>query len=210
MEGGAQSPQSAQYTAQPLLVSNIVHRDSSHRASVLQYVSQNIRRLRTEQRYSQTLLAERSGVSRRMLVAIEAGEKNVSLTTLDLIAEALGVAFSTLIQAPEQRDSARINQLAWAGQHTESRAVLLGSSSARREVELWEWTLGPGEHYASEADAEGWSEQIYVCSGCLTVVIEGGEVRLQAGDFYIFQSNCRYAYRNDGDQPTRFVRNVVI
>jgi transcriptional regulator with XRE-family HTH domain len=30
-----------------------------------------------------------------MLVAIEAGEKNVSLTTLDLIAEALGVAFST-------------------------------------------------------------------------------------------------------------------
>jgi transcriptional regulator with XRE-family HTH domain len=34
---------------------------------------------------SQTALAEKSGVSRRMLVAIEAGEKNVSLTTLDRV-----------------------------------------------------------------------------------------------------------------------------
>lgn len=187
-----------------------MHKDSSHRASVLQHVSQNIRRLRNDRGLSQTALAERSGVSRRMLVAIEAGEKNVSLTTLDLIAEALGVAFSTLIQAPEQRDPARINELAWAGEQPDSRAVLLGSSPARREVELWEWTLAPGEHYASEADAEGWSEQIYVTEGCLTLLIESGELRLRAGEFHIFPSDCRYAYRNDGDQPTRFVRNVVI
>ena len=88
---------------------------------------------------------------------IEAGEKNVSLTTLDLIAEALGVAFSTLIQAPDQRDPGRIEELAWAGEFPQSRAVLLGSSTARREVELWEWTLAPGECYVSEADADGWN-----------------------------------------------------
>ena len=76
-------------------MSNIVHNDTSHRASVLQHVSLNVRRLRNVAGISQATLAERSGVSRRMLVAIEAGEKNVSLTTLDLIAEALGVAFST-------------------------------------------------------------------------------------------------------------------
>ncbi|MGE7992729.1 helix-turn-helix domain-containing protein [Pseudomonas sp. NPDC089554] len=187
-----------------------MHKDSSHRASVLQHVSQNIRSLRTAASLSQSALAERSGVSRRMLVAIEAGEKNVSLTTLDLIAEALGVAFSTLIQAPDQRDPGRINELAWAGEHPGSHAVLLGSSPARREVELWAWTLAPGEHYRSEADAEGWSEQIYVTEGCLTLVIEGGELRLNTGEFHIFPSNCRYAYRNDGDVPTRFVRNVVI
>ncbi|MDH0665871.1 helix-turn-helix domain-containing protein, partial [Pseudomonas sp. GD03858] len=84
-----------------------MHKDSEHRASVLQHVSQNVRRLRGDAGLSQAALAERSGVSRRMLVAIEAGEKNVSLTTLDLIAEALGVAFSTLIQAPDRRDPSR-------------------------------------------------------------------------------------------------------
>ncbi|QXH49782.1 XRE family transcriptional regulator [Pseudomonas fakonensis] len=187
-----------------------MHKDSMQRASVLQHVSHNIRRLRGVAGMSQAALAERSGVSRRMLVAIEAGEKNVSLTTLDLIAEALGVAFSTLIQAPEQRDPSRIDELAWAGEHPGSRAVLLGSSPARREVELWEWTLAPGEHYTSEADAAGWSEQIYVAEGQLTLLIEGVEHRLHSGQFHVFPSDCRYAYRNDGALPVRFVRNVVI
>ncbi|QXH45202.1 XRE family transcriptional regulator [Pseudomonas xanthosomatis] len=187
-----------------------MHKDSMQRASVLQHVSHNVRRLRGAAGMSQAALAERSGVSRRMLVAIEAGEKNVSLTTLDLIAEALGVAFSTLIQAPEQRDPSRIDELAWAGENPGSRAVLLGSSPARREVELWEWTLAPGELYTSEADAAGWSEQIYVAEGQLTLLIEGAEHRLHSGQFHVFPSDCRYAYRNDGALPVRFVRNVVI
>ncbi|ADR61017.1 MULTISPECIES: helix-turn-helix domain-containing protein [Pseudomonas] len=187
-----------------------MHKDSSHRASVLQHVSLNVRSLRNAAGLSQAALAERSGVSRRMLVAIEAGEKNVSLTTLDLIAEALGVAFSTLIQAPDLRDPGRIEELAWAGEHPQSRAVLLGTSPARREVELWEWTLAPGECYCSEADAEGWSEQIYVVDGQLTLIIEEVEHRLQVGQFHVFPSNCRYAYRNDGVVAVRFVRNVAI
>lgn len=187
-----------------------MHKNPTHRASVLQHVSLNVRRLRNAAGMSQSALAERSGVSRRMLVAIEAGEKNVSLTTLDLIGEALGVAFSTLIQAPEQRDPSRIDELAWAGEHPQSKAVLLGSSTARREVELWEWMLAPGECYLSEADADGWSEQIYVAEGQLTLVIEDAEHRLQVGQFHVFPSNCRYAYRNDGAVAVRFVRNVVI
>ncbi|WP_449431901.1 helix-turn-helix domain-containing protein [Pseudomonas putida] len=187
-----------------------MHKDSTHRASVLQHVSLNVRSLRNAAGISQAALAERSGVSRRMLVAIEAGEKNVSLTTLDLIAEALGVAFSNLIQAPDRRGPGRIDELAWAGEHAQSKAVLLASSTARREVELWEWTLAPGECYVSEADAEGWSEQIYVAEGQLTLIIEGVEQRLDVGQFQVFPSNCRYAYRNDGVIATRFVRNVVI
>lgn len=183
---------------------------SERRGSVLQHVSQNIRHLRVAAGMSQAALAERSGVSRRMLVAIEAGEKNVSLATLDLLADALEVVFSRLIQAPDLRDLDRINELAWAGEYAGSRAVLLGTSAARREVELWEWRLAPGEFYQSEADAEGWSEQLYVAEGCLTLVIEGVERQLSAGEFFVFASNCRYGYRNDGKVITRFVRNVVI
>jgi len=201
---------SGQYTAQTPYVSNIVHKDSSQRASVLQHVSQNIRRLRHAAELSQSALAQKSGVSRRMLVAIEAGEKNVSLTTLDLIAEALDVAFSDLIQAPGHRDPSRINELAWAGVHPGSKAVLLASSRASREVELWEWRLEPGESYPAEADFDGWSEQRYVFEGCLTLVIEDQQHVLAAGDFFSFASNRMHAYRNDGEVATRFVRNVVI
>lgn len=159
---------------------------------------------------SQTALAEKSGVSRRMLVAIEAGENNVSLTTLDRVAEALDVVFSDLIQAPEARDRSRINELAWAGAIPGSKAVLLSKADASREVELWEWRLEPGEIYSSEPDADGWSEQFYVFEGCLTLVLSGTERRFETGDFYMFASNQPHAYRNDGPVAVRFVRNVVI
>lgn len=145
-----------------------------------------------------------------MLVAIEAGEKNVSLTTLDRVAEALDVAFSDLIQAPDARDPSRINELAWAGTIPGSKAVLLAKATASREVELWEWRLEPGEHYPSEPDADGWSEQLYVFEGCLTLTLGSAEHHIGAGEFFMFASNQPHAYRNEGSVATRFVRNVVI
>jgi transcriptional regulator with XRE-family HTH domain len=187
-----------------------VHKDPTQRTSVLQHVSQNVRRLRHAAQLSQTALAEKSDVSRRMLVAIEAGEKNVSLTTLDRVAEALDVAFSDLIQAPDARDPSRINELAWEGVIPGSKAVLLSKAMASREVELWEWRLEPGEHYLSEPDAEGWSEQLYIFEGCLTLLLGDREHKLETGEFFMFASNQLYSYRNDGPVAARFVRNVVI
>ncbi|MBN3862042.1 helix-turn-helix domain-containing protein [Pseudomonas frederiksbergensis] len=187
-----------------------MHKDSTQRASVLQHVSQNVRRLRHAADMSQAALAEKSGVSRRMLVAIEAGEKNVSLTTLDRVAEALDVAFSDLIQAPDARDPSRINELAWAGKILGSKAVLLSKASATREVEQWEWCLQPGEIYLSQPDAEGYSEQLYVFEGCLTLMLSDQPQKIDAGEFFMFASNQPYSYRNDGDVAARFVRNVVI
>ena len=210
MKGDAQCVKAGQYTAQTHKVSNIVHKENSQRASVLQHVSHNVRRLRLLAHLSQSALAELSGVSRRMLVAIEAGEKNVSLSTLDRVAEAMNVAFSDLIQAPGSPDPSRINEVAWTGTHAGSKAVLLSKATATREVELWEWTLEPGEQYHSQADAEGWSEQLYVIEGCLTLAIDEQELRFSAGEFYMYASNRPHAYRNEGDGLLRFVRNVVI
>jgi transcriptional regulator with XRE-family HTH domain len=177
---------------------------------VLQHVSQNVRRLRNAADLSQSALAEKSGVSRRMLVAIEAGEKNVSLATLDRVAEALDVAFSDLIQAPDVRDPSRINEVAWAGLIPGSKAVLLAKAVATREVELWEFCLEPGEVYASEADPEGWSEQVYVFEGCLSIGLADVIHRVESGEFYMFASSQAHTYRNDGAVSVRFVRNVVL
>lgn len=145
-----------------------------------------------------------------MLVAIEAGEKNVSLATLDRVAEALDVAFSDLIQAPEVCDSSRINEVAWAGLIPGSKAVLLAKAVAKREVELWEFCLQPGEIYSSEADPAGWSEQVYVFEGCLTVGLSRDIRRIESGEFFMFPSDQVHSYSNDGSLIVRFVRNVVL
>lgn len=184
--------------------------EKSHRPPVLQHVSLNVRRLRHAAGFSQTVLAHKSGVSRRMLVAIEAGETNVSLATLDRVAEGLNVAFSDLIQAPDERDFSRINELAWVGTQPASKAVLLAKAGARREVELWEFSLAPGDTYVSEADPDGWSEQVYVIQGRLTMRLADQIRQVAAGEFFMFASNQPHSFSNEADVILRFVRNVVI
>ena len=91
-----------------------------------------------------------------------------------------------------------------------SKAVLLSKATATREVEQWEWCLQPGEVYPSQPDADGWSEQIYVFEGCLTLMVGDVPHKIAAGEFFMFASNQPHSYRNEGEVAVRFVRNVVI
>lgn len=187
---------------------NIMHK-SNERPDVLVHVAANVRRLRQAAALSQQALAERAGVSRRMLVNIEKGDVNVSLGTLDRLAEALGVLFYALVQPPDSGDSSRIDEIAWVGKSPDSRARLLASKPARQEVELWSWSLAPGESYASAADNAGWHEMLVVIEGTLTLVLGEREIVIEAGDFHVRPSDRPYRYRNDGPALLRFIRNVV-
>lgn len=187
---------------------SIVH--SQARPGVLTHVAGNVRRLRQARNLSQTALAALADVSRRMIVGIERDGANVSLSTLDRLAAALGTSLAALIRAPDATDSRRIDSIAWQGAHPASRGVLLGSAPATREAELWVWSLAPGERYPSEADSGNWREMLLVIEG--TLVIEATDARhaIAAGDFLIFSSAAPYAFVNGGAGILRFVRNVVL
>ncbi len=177
-------------------------------SEVLAHVGSNLQRLRKGAGLSQQALAEGSGLSRRMIVSLEAGGANVSLASLDRIAEALGVGFVDLVADPSAT-ARRVNTLAWQGTHADSRAVLLGSVPSQREVQLWIWSLGAGDRYKAEPDPAGWHEIIYVVEGRLLLELQDGASIVQAGEHVIFASNQSYAYVNAGDGVTRFLRNVV-
>ncbi|WP_416463497.1 helix-turn-helix domain-containing protein [Sphingomonas sp. VDB2] len=180
------------------------------RPDVLAHVAGNVRALRTERGFSQDGLAAQAGVSRRMISGIESGEANVSLSTLDRLAQALDVSFSRLVRPSDMRDNSRIDSLAWRGQSPDSRATLLGTVPAAREAELWTWSLAAGETYPAEADAADWHEMLYVMEGVLTVEREGADPQIVvAGDFLIFTSDRPYIFVNHEAGPVRFVRNVV-
>ncbi|MFA5123618.1 helix-turn-helix domain-containing protein [Zavarzinia sp.] len=175
-------------------------------APVLRHLAANLRRLRQAAGLSQEALAKVSGVSRRMLVAIEAGESNVSLSTLDRIAEALGVLLPALIVDTEEASPV----LAWQGQRAESRAHLLQSVPARRQAELWLWELAPGDTYESPADPGDWHEMVYVVEGRLTLVFPDRRLHLEAGQSAAYPSTRPVVFENAGDGPLRLLRNVVI
>ncbi len=79
-------------------MSNTAHNAKTDPPKVLQYLSSNLRGYRQQAGLSQMALAELSGVSRRMLAGIEAGDRNVSLAVLDKIAAALTISFTDLIR----------------------------------------------------------------------------------------------------------------
>ncbi len=176
--------------------------------SVLVHVAENVRRHRQAAELSQQALADAAGVSRRMLVGIESGEANVSLNVLDRIAEALGVRFADLVQAPSGTRS-RIQAVAWRGQHPDSSGVLLASQASNDEIELWAWTLMPGDGYHSAANPVGWHEMIYVIEGELTLRTGNGSDTIAATDFRVYPSDQDVEYRNEGQAVVRFVRNVI-
>jgi transcriptional regulator with XRE-family HTH domain len=181
---------------------------SDRGATVLRHVGDNLRRLRAEAGLSQAALAKESGISRRTIISLEAGEANISLSALDRLAEALDTTFATLVAEPGAPRTA-IDEITWRGTHPASVGVLHSSSPAAREVQLWTWILGPRDRYDAEPDPEGWSEMVVVTAGRLTIEQEESALTLDAGEHATYASNQRYSYINSTEAPVAFVRMVI-
>lgn len=74
-------------------------------------IGQNIKRLRESKRWTQTELAEKSGiVTQAMISRIESGDDNAKIDTLRGIAAALGCAVVDLLPDEDKRKRSRISK----------------------------------------------------------------------------------------------------
>jgi transcriptional regulator with XRE-family HTH domain len=188
-------------------MSNILR--SQERGDVLAHVSGNLRRIRLAAGLSQVALSELSGISRRMIVAVEAGDANISLSSLDKLAVAMGVGFVDLVRDPNRQSSNDISEVMWRGTGSASTGTLLGTAPAGHETQLWSWTLDIGEKYEAEPDPQGWHEMLFVTEGVLTLVLSGEEKDYPPGTFAIYSSAQEYSYENRGEAVLKMVRNVI-
>ncbi|MBS1879212.1 MAG: helix-turn-helix transcriptional regulator [Actinobacteria bacterium] len=157
-------------------------------------------------------LAEAAGVSRRMIVNVEQGEANPSITTLLSLSDALGVGLPALVEPPEpwQVRVTRTGEGAvlWRGEHG-GRAILVAGSGPPHVVELWDWTLGSGDEHASEAHSRGTTELIQVREGTLELLVAGEPIVLEPGDAASFPGDVAHSYSNPGTRQTRFSLAVL-
>ncbi len=181
---------------------------TSDSADVLTHVSRNVRRLRLATGLSQAALADQSGVSRRTVIKLEAGEANISLTGLDRLAESLGVTFVDLVAEPTAPRSS-VNEAVWRGTHPQSVGTLMASVPANKEAQLLSWSLEPEERYVGEPDPAGWSEMILVVEGELRIKTTEETVLRTPGEHYAFATNQDFSYINQSQHLTRFARIVV-
>ncbi|MEQ1253554.1 XRE family transcriptional regulator [Acinetobacter radioresistens] len=178
--------------------------------NVLEFLGKNIRFFREKVNFTQKELADRAGISRRTIIALEADQVNISLAKLDAIANALNVSFSTLVSPLyAEEEYSYTNILAWRGSHEDSHATLVGTIENITQTEMWLWSLAAGDSYIAEPDAEGWKEMLYIVEGELTIKIEDQLKLLNCGSSFIFSSSTSYSYHNKGNTKVKFIRNVV-
>jgi transcriptional regulator with XRE-family HTH domain len=189
-------------------------KDANGSLEVMQNVADNLRRARLEKGYSQELLASRAGISRRMLVNIEAGESNASIATVDKLASALGLSFVDVVRPPSLADKAQALPLRiWQGEQADSHASLLESlPMPGMTLELWRWQLAAGDSYLAEADAPGCQELLYVLAGQLQVQLPRQQQThvLQAGQTLAFALDQPCSYHNLGAEPCTVTTSVLM
>jgi transcriptional regulator with XRE-family HTH domain len=188
-----------------------MHRMPSPEA-VAAAVARNTRRLRTARGWSLDQLAMRSGVSKGMLVHLEQARTNPSLGTLCKVAETLGVSLAGLVElhdAPTVRvvQPDEVVRL-WASDAGSAGDLLVGSDE-REHLELWHWTLAPGDAHGSEAHAPGTREMVHVVAGALTLEVDGTAHAVPAGGAAMYHADRPHAYRNEGRRAVSLVMVVL-
>ena len=179
---------------------------------VARAIGDRVRQGRNGRGWTLDQLAERSGVSRRMLVSIEHGSANPSIATLLLISDALGIGLPALVDVGRS-PGLRVTRtgtapVLWRGT-LGGQAVLVAGTEPPDVTELWDWTLGPGESHVSEPHAAGTRELLLVLDGQVELRAGGDAEVLAAGDSASFAGDLPHGYVNvSSARAARFVLTV--
>jgi transcriptional regulator with XRE-family HTH domain len=180
--------------------------------SVARAIGGRIKQGRNSRGWTLDQLAERSGVSRRMLVSIEQGSANPSIATLLLVSDALGIGLPALVDM-DRSPGLRIRRadaapVLWRGERG-GQAVLVAGTDPPDVTELWDWTLGPGESHSSEAHAAGTRELLLVLDGEVELRVGQHAEVLATGDSASFTGDLPHGYVNASSaQGARFALTV--
>jgi transcriptional regulator with XRE-family HTH domain len=177
-------------------------------------LARNVRTLREAKSWSLATLAERSGVSKGMLVQIENVKVNPSLSTIVRIAGALGTNVGRLVEA-EQPTRVWIRRsdehlTLWRSARGGS-AVLVGDSDRQAQVETWRWTMVRGDEYQSKAHPPATVEHLLVIAGTLRLDVAGTSHEIHAGESAVFEADRDHGYAHSGKKSSsvEFVMCVI-
>lgn len=152
---------------------------------------------------------------------IEHGAANPSIATLLRISDALGVGLPVLVSAGRSA-LARVTRagdapVLWRGPSGGSATLVAGTESPD-VVELWDWTLAPGESHSSEPHSAGTRELLLVLAGHVQVRLGQEDSLLGPGDSIAFSGDVAHGYAHASDagraagggpaEPARFALTV--
>ncbi|KOX11133.1 helix-turn-helix domain-containing protein [Streptomyces sp. NRRL B-3648] len=182
-------------------------------AAALQALARNVRTARTRAGLSLDELGRRAQVSKGALVGLEKAQGNPNFATLVRLADTLGVSVSALMEGPAE-DRVRVvaaDAVAplWTGARG-SEARLMLTTTGPAPVEVWRWRLEPGEEYPSHPHQSGVVETVSVTEGRMTLVVDGTEHTVEAGQTATFDADAPHTYRGSGTGTCHLIMTVQL
>jgi transcriptional regulator with XRE-family HTH domain len=175
-------------------------------------VGRNVRALRQQRRMTIDALAAAAGVSRGTVIQIETARGNPSIATLCNLASALRVGVGSLVDddAAPRIVVRRAEQAAplWTSPAGSSAVFRIGTDPPD-VVELWDWSLQPGDAFDGEAHPVGTVEVLSVLTGDLHLRAGSTELDLATGDTVMFEAHAPHRYACPDTGPVRFTMVVL-
>jgi len=172
-------------------------------------IARRVAALRKSGQLTFDALAARSDISKGMLVQIEQGRANPSISTLCKLAAALRVSVADLVDSADYPNRAvRIvppgtAPVLWQGPKGGSATLLVGAEGPDM-LELWDWCLMPGERFESRPHPAGTQELLNVIEGTLALEVDGHSHLIGAGVSASARTDCAHAYACHGKKKVRF------
>ncbi|MFF7701003.1 XRE family transcriptional regulator [Streptomyces lydicus] len=179
--------------------------------AALRTLAHNVRAARTRAGLSLDELGRRAKVSKGALVGLEKAQGNPNFATLVRLADTLGVSVSALMEGPAEGRVRVVTAEAvmplWTGAEG-SEARLMLTTSGPAPVEVWRWKLQPGEEYPSHPHQAGVVETVSVTAGRMTLVVDGTEHPVEAGQTATFDADAPHTYRGAGTKTCHLIMTV--
>jgi len=176
---------------------------------LLQAVAANCGRLRKARLLTFDALAKRSGISKGMLVEIEQGRTNPSISILCRMANAFGVGIGEILAHEDLKAKFVVHP------HADGRVLWETTAGSRATLidtvrlggiagEIWRWRLVAGGHFDGAAHPGGTTEFVTVLRGTLTVSCAAESVTVRAGATARFEADAPHRYANLGKALCEF------
>jgi transcriptional regulator with XRE-family HTH domain len=172
-----------------------------------------VRQLRTVEHLSLDALAERSGLSKGTVVAIEQGKANPSIGVLCRLALAFSRSVTELLVEPSAHVPAaaieRTAQVTLWSTTRGSEAVLQSAIAGRTMFELWSWCIAEGDVHHADAHSVGTRELLSVIEGTLVVTVGEEVIVLRAGEAARLVADQAHSYACGDGGAVRFTMAVL-
>ncbi len=156
-------------------------------------------------------LLRQVGVSKGMLVEIEACRANPSIALLCRLASAMGVSVADIVNMASRPGmriiSAEGIPCLWHGEHGGSARLLVGTSGPDM-VELWEWKMYPGKTFETAGHAPGTNKLLHVVQGSLHLRVGEESVVITEDCSAITRTDEPHSYACSGSGSLVFTMTV--